>query len=98
MIAPVSLLGSLGTDVVGTARKAQEAIGASFSDTLNQVVSQGIATVRGGEATAVKGIEGSATTQEVVDAVMSAERTMQTAVAIRDKLVSAFQEISRMPI
>ena len=36
--------------------------------------------------------------REVVDAVMSAEQTLQAAVAIRDKIVSAYLEISRMAI
>jgi flagellar hook-basal body complex protein FliE len=35
---------------------------------------------------------------EVVQAVTSAEVTLQTVVSIRDRLVSAFQEIMRMPI
>ena len=46
----------------------------------------------------MRGINGQANTQEVVDAVMSAERTLQTAVAVRDKIVTAYLEISRMPI
>jgi len=34
----------------------------------------------------------------VVEAVMSAEQSLQTAVAIRDKVVAAYQEIVRMAI
>jgi flagellar hook-basal body complex protein FliE len=34
----------------------------------------------------------------VVEAVMAAEQTLQTSVAIRDKVVSAYLEISRMSI
>jgi flagellar hook-basal body complex protein FliE len=34
----------------------------------------------------------------VADAVMSAEQSLQAAVAIRDKLVQAYLEISRMQI
>jgi flagellar hook-basal body complex protein FliE len=36
--------------------------------------------------------------QDVVEAVMSAERSLQTALALRDKSVAAWQEISRMAI
>ena len=43
-------------------------------------------------------INGNASTQAVVDAVMNAERTLTTAVAIRDKVVAAYQELSRMAI
>jgi flagellar hook-basal body complex protein FliE len=65
---------------------------------LNSLVSQGVDSVRQGEKTSMAGIEGKASAQDVVDAVMSAERSLQTAISIRDKVVSAFQEISRMPI
>jgi len=42
------------------------------------------------------GIKGTATTREVVDAVMQAQQTLQTAIAIRDKVVSAFLDVTRM--
>ncbi len=44
------------------------------------------------------GIQGTATVQQVVEAVMSAEQTLQGAVAIRDKVVAAYLELSRMQI
>ena len=43
-------------------------------------------------------MQGKAAVQEVVEAVMSAEQTLQSAIAIRDKVVAAYQEISRMAI
>ena len=52
--------------------------------------------VKAGELTAVAGIRGQATTQQVVEAVMASEQTLQAAIAIRDKVVSAYLEISRM--
>ena len=36
--------------------------------------------------------------QKVVEAVMATEQTLQSAIAIRDKVVSAFLELSRMSI
>ena len=51
---------------------------------------------RNAETTSVAGIQGSASVQQVVEAVMSAEQTLQAAVAIRDKVVAAYLEISRM--
>ncbi len=44
------------------------------------------------------GCSGKASVQQVVEAVMSAEQTLQSAIAIRDKVVSAYLEISRMAI
>ena len=50
------------------------------------------------EAASIAGIQGKATTQSVVQAVVGAQEALQTALAVRDKTVTAFQEISRMPI
>ena len=41
---------------------------------------------------------GDVSTREVVDSVMSAERSLQAAIAIRDKIVTAYLEVSRMAI
>ncbi|AWN47737.1 flagellar hook-basal body protein FliE [Methylobacterium terrae] len=54
--------------------------------------------LRAGEAASIAGIQGKVSTQQVVEAVMSAEQSLQTAVAIRDKVVSAYLELSRMAI
>ena len=98
MISPISLLTpSLGPDLSAATRKVTSDA-SSFTDMLAQVASQGVNSLRNGEQMSMKGIEGTAQTQDVVDAVMSAERSLQTAITIRDKVVAAFQEISRMPI
>jgi flagellar hook-basal body complex protein FliE len=54
--------------------------------------------VRDAEKTAVGGIQGTMPMQDVVMKVMEAERTFATAMAIRDKAVGAYLEISRMQI
>ena len=99
MISALSLLSpSLGPNLSAATRKVQEAATGSFTDMLSSIVSQGVDSVRQSEKTSMAGIEGKASTQDVVDAVMSAERSLQTAISIRDQVVAAFQEISRMPI
>jgi flagellar hook-basal body complex protein FliE len=50
------------------------------------------------ETTAVGGIQGQIPMQDVVMKIMEAERTFATAMAVRDKAVSAYLEISRMQI
>jgi flagellar hook-basal body complex protein FliE len=54
--------------------------------------------LRKGESTAISAIEGKATTQQAVMATLHAEQSLQAALAIRDKIVSAFLEVSRMQI
>jgi len=50
------------------------------------------------EQLSVKALQGDGDMRAVVDAVMSAEQSLQAAVAIRDKIVTAYLEISRMAI
>jgi flagellar hook-basal body complex protein FliE len=47
---------------------------------------------------AIKGIQGQAPVKDVVQAVMQAQTSLQTALAIRDKVVTTYQELTRMSI
>ncbi|MBZ6078563.1 flagellar hook-basal body complex protein FliE [Microvirga puerhi] len=69
-----------------------------FGDIMVQVAANAAQTLRAGESAAIAGVQGKASVQQVVEAVMSAEQALQTAIAIRDKVVAAYQEISRMAI
>lgn len=71
---------------------------ASFTDVLGQSFSSALSTIQGGESAAIQGLQGSMAPAKVVEAVMGAQRTLQSALAIRDKVIAAWQEISRMPI
>lgn len=73
-----------------------QAAGADFATVLSQVAGDAVSTVKGAEAVSIKGINGQASTQAVVDAVMAAERTLQTAVSLRDKAIGAYTELTRM--
>jgi flagellar hook-basal body complex protein FliE len=69
-----------------------------FDGVLEQVASDAVNTLKAGEAASISGIRGKVSAQSVVEAVMSAEQTLQMAVAVRDKVVQAYQEVSRMAI
>lgn len=85
-----------------SAQRAELAPSASqhvdFGDIMVQVAANATQTLRAGESAAIAGMQGKASVQQVVEAVMSAEQALQTAIAIRDKVVAAYQEISRMAI
>ena len=70
----------------------------SFAQVMGDMASEMANTVKMGEAKSFEAIQGKASTREVVDAVMHAEQTLQTAIAIRDKVVTAYLEIARMQI
>ncbi len=92
-------IGALGTQAVSTTEKTSSpASGPSFASHLAASGAAAIDTLRAGEAAAIEGMKGNADTQAVVQAVMSAELTLQTAVAVRDKMVSAYMDIMRMPV
>jgi flagellar hook-basal body complex protein FliE len=70
----------------------------SFAELVSEAAGNVVSTLHNAEQMSVKGITGEAGTREVVDAVMSAEQSLQAAIAIRDKIVSAYLEVSRMQI
>jgi flagellar hook-basal body complex protein FliE len=100
MIESVSGIASAGASagVRSPASAAAPAQGPSFDQALSQVIGSAVDTLRTGEAVAIQGVEGAASPMKVVDSVMAAQRSLQTVLAIRDKAVSAYQEVARMAI
>jgi flagellar hook-basal body complex protein FliE len=70
----------------------------TFGALLEQTLSEAIDAGRKGEAIATAAVSGRTSLQEVVEAVNAAELTLQTVVAVRDRIIAAYQEILRMPI
>ncbi len=71
---------------------------ASFQTALADAASHAVDTLNNAEKLSVSALQGKADTREVVDAVMSAEQSLQAAIAIRDKIVSAYLDVTRMTI
>ena len=70
----------------------------SFAGMVRDTLKASVQTLDEGERMSMQGIAGQADTRDVVLAVNSAELTLQTMVAIRDKVVSAYNTIMRMPL
>jgi len=70
----------------------------SFAQVMGDMATDMTNALKLSETKSFEAIQGKATTREVVDAVMSAEQTLQTAIAIRDKVVTAYLEVARMQI
>ena len=75
-----------------------QATGMSFSEVLGNMASDAVDNIKQAEVKSFEGIKGEASTREVVDAVLAAEQSLQTALALRDKLVSAYLDITKMQI
>ena len=72
--------------------------GGNFSDFLSGAIKDSINTIRQGETAATQQVQGKANIVDVVQSVNAAELTLDTVVAVRDKVVAAYQSIMNMPI
>lgn len=70
----------------------------TFSGLVQNYVNQAQEIGRVGEQMTILGVQGQADMAQVATAVSEAEVTLQTVVAIRDKVVEAYREILRMPM
>lgn len=69
-----------------------------FSAALEQAARSAVGTLRRGEDMSALAAVGKADLTDVVQAVTNAEVALQTLTAVRDKVVTAYQEILRMPV
>jgi flagellar hook-basal body complex protein FliE len=72
--------------------------GKSFADLVGESLSSAVESGRQSEQMSAQAIAGKADLNEVVSAVSNAEITLQTVIAIRDRMIQAYKEISQMPI
>ncbi len=98
MLARISPGGFDASRATGPATAAATSGAVSFDAVLGETMTRAIDRIEHAETMSVKAIRGEAETRDVADAVMSAEQSLQAAIAIRDKLVTAFLEVSRMQI
>ncbi len=69
-----------------------------FAESLRTAAESAVDTLRRGEAESLKAAAGEADITDLVTAMSQAEITLQTVVAVRDKVIEAYQTILRMPI
>ncbi len=82
-----------------TARGSASTNGAdSFGTAITQALDQAIQSGHTADDQATKAISGGGNLTAVVAALSHAEMTLQTATAIRDRVVQAYQDIMKMPI
>ncbi len=89
---------TLSGAVEGDTAATGAAGGTSFADMVEQAAGQSIAAERAGETASVKALGNGANLTDVVAAVNNAEVTLQTVVAVRDRVIGAYQDIIKMPI
>jgi flagellar hook-basal body complex protein FliE len=72
--------------------------GGGFSNVLARTLEGAVAAGHQADAQSATAIAGGGNITDVVTAVSKAELALQTTVAIRDRVVQAYQDIMRMPI
>ena len=82
----------------GGAGASEAASGSSFGDMLSNVLGDALNNGRAAEAKTGALMQGKGDIVDVVTAVNAAEMSLETVVAIRDRVISAYQDIMRMPI
>jgi flagellar hook-basal body complex protein FliE len=77
---------------------AQSATGLDFSSLIQGAVNGVAQSGKAAEAQAMAAAGGKADIVDVVTAVAESEAALETLVAVRDRVIAAYEEIMRMPI
>ena len=93
-------LAKLGDPGMGATKALGEASGAnqSFGAMVKDVMSQVTQTARASDTQAQAMATGKANVVDVVTAVAESEVAVDALVAVRDRVIAAYEEIMRMPI
>jgi len=74
------------------------ASGSNFGDFLTGALKDAVTNMKAGEQAAAQQAAGQGDIVNVVSAVNKAELTLDTVVAVRDKVIQAYQSIMQMPV
>ncbi|MBR0643439.1 flagellar hook-basal body complex protein FliE [Plastoroseomonas hellenica] len=85
-------------DGLANTTRAQPGAGSGFGAALSRAMEQAVDAGRTADTTATQALTGQGSVTDVVMAVSRAELALQTTVAVRDKVVAAYQDVMRMPI
>jgi len=99
--AAYQALAKIGADTgaaAGANAASATAAAPNFSDFLTNAMHESVGAMKQGETAAIKQVAGKADIVDVVSAVNNAEITLDTVVAVRDKVIQAYQSIMQMPI
>ncbi len=88
---------ALGVDP-GFGQDQPAATGGGFADILKSAITDAVKASKNAETQMANQVQGKAQLVDVVTAVSAAESSLETVMAIRDQVISAYQEIMRMPI
>ncbi len=94
----MDLSASLAARAYGALKSTPEQNTTGIENTLGKAGDAFAKVLQEGEQTAKASMVGQADPHALVDALARTELAVETAVAVRDKVVEAYQEILRMPV
>ncbi|MGK9230290.1 flagellar hook-basal body complex protein FliE [Inquilinus limosus] len=100
LLQPVAPAGATAAPL-STAAPSSAPVGpaaTSFGEALKDAAASTMDSLRGAERASLAGLRGEVPAQQVVNAVLEAETTLRTVVAVRDRAIAAYNEIMRMAI
>jgi flagellar hook-basal body complex protein FliE len=89
---------AMGVDPGLGGQEAAPVAGGGFADLLKSAMTDAMKASKNAETQMANQVQGKAQLVDVVTAVSAAESSLETVMAIRDQVISAYQEIMRMPI
>lgn len=98
MVAPLAAAGVAAAYRTADALPQVATGGAGFGAALTRAMEQAVDVGHQADAASTAALSGQGSVTDVVLAVGRAELTLQTAVAVRDRVVAAYQDVMRMPI
>ncbi len=98
MLNNVMNTASVGNPAIGAGRGVAEVGGQNFGSLLKDAMGQVNQAARTGDAQTQAAVTGKANVVDVVTAVAESEVAIDALVAVRDRVISSYEEIMRMPI
>ncbi len=86
------------TGIGATGLESRQKSGSGFADMLGGFIKENIDNLKHAEQSSLKGLQGKADLTDVITAIGKAELSLQAVVTVRDRVISGYQEIMRMPI
>lgn len=87
-----------GFTVTQAPQEGGQAAASGFGQMLRNALQDTVDAAKKSEAMSAQAVAGKADVTDVVTAVNNAEMALDTVIAVRDRVISAYQEIMRMPI
>jgi flagellar hook-basal body complex protein FliE len=83
---------------LGAGDKSKGVADTSFGQLVQNAISDAVSSSKGAEAQMSNQIQGKGSLIDVATSISSAQTSLETVMAVRDQVISAYQEIMRMSI